>query len=125
MGIEEWIFRILGALVILNIFSYGIYLVIRGNYQRKRLGKMHKVTGYMAPPIRRINPSLQWYWQGQLFMTNSFHLIVLNRRETVPLRVTGSGIGSELDVWSHNGKGLIVAGIFACLLAIFLMIVLI
>lgn len=121
--IEELVVRSVSALLILNVFSLGLYLIVRGYYKYKSFNRMRKVTGHVVKIHRWFRASVAWYWRGQEFMATDPALFAIRRRERVPLFISEDGVRFHLNIWTHNGIGLTIAGSILCLSALFLVFV--
>lgn len=121
----EFFFRVIGAFVLLNIFSLGIWLILRGMGTRRRLRRMHSTIGRIVQVGRRFHAAVAWRWKGQEVWGTATHLFTIRAKDSIPLRLAFDGMDYELDIWTHNGKGKIFTGVFACLVAIVLALILI
>lgn len=125
MPIEEWLFRIGGAFLLINLFTLGVYFILRGYYKYKRLSRMKKMDGRVSKVHKRFRASIKWYWRGQEVVAIEPSLFAFHRNSIVPLFISETGMDFHLNIWTHNGKGLIVSGFILCLSALILMIVLV
>lgn len=125
MPIEEWLFRIGGAILLINLFALGLYFILRGYYKHKRLNSMRKVDGRVSSVDKRFRASVKWYWKGQEVHAIEPALFAFHRNSVIPLFISDTGMNFYLNIWTHNGKGLIVSGSLLCLTALFFTIILI
>lgn len=125
MPIEEWLFRIGGAIILINLFSLGVYLTMRGFYKHKALSRHHRINGRVARVHKFFKASVIWHWRGQEVHAIEPSLFALSRKEVIPLFVYDNGMNFHLNIWTHNGKGLMLGGVLLCASALFLTIVLI
>lgn len=125
MPIEEWLIRIAGAFLLINIFSLGLYTILRGYYKLKSLNRLHKVNGKVAKIGKHFRASVIWYWRGQEVHAIQPSLFALSKKETIPIYLYDNGMNFHLNIWTHNGKGLMLAGLLLCASALYLGIILI
>ncbi|MBC9705741.1 MAG: hypothetical protein H9W81_12390 [Enterococcus sp.] len=123
MMIEELVIRGISALLIINVFSLGLYMLVRGYYKHKSFSKMRKVNGHVITIHKWFRASVAWYWRGQEFMATDPALFALRKRERVPLFISEDGVRFHLNIWTHNGIGLAIAGSILCLSALLLVLV--
>lgn len=123
--VAEFLFRVIGAFILLNIFSLGVWLIMRGLVTRRKLRRMHSAIGKIVRVGRKFHAAVAWNWKGQEVWGTATHLFTLRARDSIPLYLAFDGMEYQLDIWTHNGKGKIAVGVFACLLAIALTFVLV
>lgn len=125
MPVEEWLFRIGGAIILINLFTMGIYFILRGYYKMKRLNRMKKIDGRVTHIDKRFRATVRWYWMGQEVVAIEPSLFALHRNSVIPLFISETGMDFYLNIWTHNGKGLMISGFLLCASALILAIILI
>ena len=123
--VAEFLFRIIGAFVLLNIFSLGVWMVFRGLATRRKLRRMHSTIGKIIRIGSKFHAAVAWNWKGQEVWGTATHLFTLRAKDSIPLYLAFDGMEYQLDIWTHNGKGRIAAGVGACLVAIAMSFILI
>lgn len=123
--VEEIIIRTVSALLILNVLSLGVYLILRGYYKHKSFGKMRKITGSVIQVNKFLKATIAWYWRGQEVIATDPALFALRKRERIPLYISEDGTRFHLNIWTHNGIGLIIGGSLLAISALFLVLILI
>lgn len=123
--VVEFLFRIIGAFVLLNIFSLGVWLILKGMMTRRRLRRMHSAVGKIIRVGRKFHAAVAWNWKGQEVWGTATHLFTIRAKDTIPLYLAFDGMDYKLDIWTHNGKGKIASGVFCCLVAVCLAFVLV
>lgn len=123
--LAELIIRIIGSLLLLNLFSFGIWFIIRGRNLQRRLRKLRVVDGKIVHIGKFFQASVSWKHLGAEHWGIDPSLFAFTTREVIPLYITHDGTQYYLNIWTHNGKGQIGLGIFLCLAAAYLAFVLI
>jgi hypothetical protein len=121
----EFVIRIIGTLLLLNLFSFGIWFILRGRTVRQRLHKLKGVDGKITHIGKFFQASVSWKHFGGEYWGVDPSLYAFTTKEVIPLRVSHDGTQYYLNIWTHNGKGQIGLGIFLCLSAAYLAVILI
>lgn len=116
----EAVVRIIGAFILLNIFSAGVWCILKGISTHKRMKKLTPVRALTQKSKGLCGASLIWKWKCEEVWAVTPYFFALASREVIPIRVNAMGMQHKLDIWTHNGKGRIIVGCFLCLLAIIL-----
>lgn len=114
----EAVVRILGAFVLLNIFSAGIWCILKGIGTHKKMQRLMLVRGQTNRGKGLFGAYISWHWNGSEFWSADPYFFALASKEVIPIRVNSLGVDHKLDIWTHNGKGRIAVGILFCILAI-------
>lgn len=122
--IAEFAIRAIGTLLLLNLFSFGLWFVLRGQKVRQRLRKLKLVDGKITHIGKFFQASVSWRHFGGEYWGVDPSLFAFTTKEVIPLYVSHDGTQYYLNIWTHNGKGQIGLGIFLCLSAAYLAVIL-
>lgn len=123
--LAEFAVRAIGTLLLLNLFSFGAWFVLRGRKTQIKLSKLRLVDGRVTSIGKFFQASVSWRHLGEEYWGIDPSLYALTKKEIIPLRISHDGTAYYLNIWTHNGKGQILLGIFLCLSAVYLAFVLV
>jgi hypothetical protein len=123
--VAEFAIRIICTLLLLNLCSFGVWFVLRGQNVRRKLRKLKLVDGRILHIGKFFKASVSWKHLGGEYWGVDPSLYAITTKEVIPLRVSHDGTQYYLNIWTHNGKGQIALGIFLCLSAAYLAFILI
>lgn len=123
--LAELAIRIICTLLLLNLFSFGIWFVLRGRKVQRRLRKLRLVDGRITHIGKFFQASVSWKHLGGEYWGIDPTLYAITMKEVIPLYISHDGTQYYLNIWTHNGRGQIGLGIFLCLSAAYLAITLI
>lgn len=123
--IAELAIRIICTLLLLNLFSFGIWFVLRGRKVQRKLRKLRLVDGKIIHIGKFFQASVSWRHLGGEYWGIDPSLYAITRKEVIPLYISHDGTQYYLNIWTHNGRGQIGLGIFLCLSAAYLAVTLI
>lgn len=127
----ELLVRGILALVVANLFIFGIYLSLRGyfiNYALKRSCIRKKATLIKLKrkkwQLFTFKSTISWNFRGESILGVEANLFTIRNKDTVIIYLFPGGYKYKLDTWSQNGKGLVALGITLCLIAFSLFLIL-
>jgi hypothetical protein len=123
--LAEFAIRCIGTLLLLNLFSFGIWFVLRGRKVQLKLRKLRLVDGKITSIGRFFQASVSWKHLGMVYWGIDPSLYAFTTKEVIPLYISHDGTQYFLNIWTHNGKGQIGLGIFLCLAATYLAFILV
>ena len=122
--VVEFAIRTISTLLLLNLFSFGVWFILRGRKTRLKLRKLRLVDGKIIRSGKFFQANVSWKHLGEEHWGIDPSLYALTTKEAIRLYLNHDGTQYHLNIWTHNGRGQIVLGIILCLSAIYLAFIL-
>ena len=123
--LAEFAIRCIGTVLLLNLFSFGVWFALRGRKTNLRLRKLRPTDGKIISIGKFFQASVSWRHLGAEYWGVDPSLYAFTKRDVIPLYVSHDGTQYYLNIWTHNGKGQIGLGILLCLSAVYLAFILV
>lgn len=110
MELGEWVLRTIFALVLVNLFIGGLYLILRGYFTHYTLTRFWVLRRATLNRSKKFRANVNWVYKGEDVYAVVPHLFTFQKKQDVNIFMSPHGYQFKFNTWSYNGKAMILGG---------------
>lgn len=111
MEMQEWVIRTLIALLVVNVFVFGLYTFLRGYFMQYVLRRFWIKKPGLLTRARNFRSSVEWRHRGEIINAIDPSLFTIRKKQKISIFVSPDGYDFRVNTWTKNGFSLLGAGV--------------